>query len=74
MSGGGANQSLHRIEEGHVTATKLARAGQSLSLEAAYVERRGANHLVHGGALADGETIGNVDVVLSAVAPVTGTC
>ena len=64
----------YRIEEGHVTATKLARAGQSLSLEASYLERRGANHLVRGEALADGTSNGNVEVVLSAVDPVTGTC
>ncbi|MEM9607381.1 MAG: hypothetical protein AAGA99_08150 [Actinomycetota bacterium] len=56
----------YRVEEGHVAATGLAHAGQELRLEAAYVEPVGAGHRVRGTAFADGVSVGEVDVVLSA--------
>lgn len=56
------------IEEGHVTASKLARAGQHLVLEAAYQEPVGAFHRLSGVARADGEVIGEVDVTMSCAA------
>ncbi len=59
----------YRIEEGRVEATGLARAGQSLVLEARYVEPVPGGHRLRGSALADGETCGEVDVVLSVHGP-----
>ena len=58
----------YQIEEGHVTATKLARAGQRLTLQASYDRPVSGGHLLHGTALADGEVIGEVEVTMSAVA------
>lgn len=59
----------YRIEEGRVEATGLARAGQSLALEARYVEPVPGGHRLEGRALADGEVCGEVDVVLSVHGP-----
>ncbi len=65
-----------RIEEGHVVAAKLARAGQRLVLEARYVKPVRGGHELQGVALADGETVGEVVVTLSAhgPSPVDSTC
>ncbi len=59
----------YQIEEGHVVANKLARAGQHLVLEARYGRPVPAGHLMYGTARADGEVIGEVAVTLSAVEP-----
>ncbi len=59
----------YRIEEGHVAATGLARAGQHLVLEAQYVKPIRGGHQMQGRALADGEVVGEVDVVLSVHGP-----
>ena len=59
----------YQIEEGHVVANKLARAGQRLVLEARYGRPVGAGHLMYGTARADGEVIGEVAVTLSTVEP-----
>lgn len=60
------DRDLHyQIEEGHVTASGLARAGQRLELEASYRRRVPAGHLMAGAALADGEVVGRVEVTLS---------
>ncbi len=59
----------YRIEEGHVTATGLARAGQHLVLEAEHVKPVRGGHQMQGRALADGEVVGEVDVVLSVHGP-----
>lgn len=59
----------YRIEEGEVTATGLARAGQRLVLEARYCGPVRGGHRLEGRALADGETVGRVDVVLSPHGP-----
>jgi len=59
----------YQIEEGRVEATGLARAGQSLVLEARYIEPVAGGHRLQGLALADGETCGEVDVVLSVHGP-----
>ncbi len=59
----------YRIEEGQVEATGLARAGQTLVLEARYVEPVPGGHRLQGVALADGEPCGEVDVVLSVHGP-----
>jgi hypothetical protein len=57
----------YQIEEGHVTASRLARAGQRLVLEANYRRPVPGGHLLHGTARADGEVVGEVEVTLSAV-------
>ena len=57
----------YRVEEGHVEATALARAGQRLVLDAAYQRRSGAGHVVTGSATADGEEMGRIEVTLSAI-------
>ncbi|MEM9564777.1 MAG: hypothetical protein AAGA93_19300 [Actinomycetota bacterium] len=75
-SGGGGSEGGHRyrIEEGHVEATGLARAGQRLVLDATYVTPVRGGHRLRGEALADGEVVGEVDVVLSVHGPrVAGT-
>jgi hypothetical protein len=59
----------YRIEEGHVTATGLARAGQRLVLEARYAKPVRGGHELEGRALADGEVVGQVTVVLSPHGP-----
>ncbi|MGB5755763.1 MAG: hypothetical protein WBM50_02510 [Acidimicrobiales bacterium] len=65
-----------RIEEGHVVAAKLATAGQRLVLEARYLKPVRGGHQLHGVALADGETVGELVVTLSAHGPepVDSTC
>lgn len=60
---------LYRIEEAHVVATRLGRAGQRLSLEASYQRPIGDSHELKGRALADGDTIGEVTVIMSSHPP-----
>ncbi len=55
----------HSIDEARVTATKLGRAGQRLTLRARYDRRVGGGHLLVGTAQADGETIGEMELTLS---------
>lgn len=55
----------YRIEEGHVTAQKLATAGQELVLEATYEQPVPGGHQLRGVALADGESVGELTVTLS---------
>lgn len=57
----------YRIEEGHVTATKLARAGEHLTLDARYGHPVPAGHVVTGTALADDEVVGEMTVTLAPV-------
>lgn len=59
----------YRIEEGHVAATGLARAGQRLVLEASYVKPVRGGHQMVGRALADGEVTGEVRVIMSVHGP-----
>jgi hypothetical protein len=59
----------YRIEEGRVVASKLARAGQRLVLEARYAKPVRGGHQLTGVALADGDTVGEVVVTLSAHSP-----
>jgi 3-hydroxymyristoyl/3-hydroxydecanoyl-(acyl carrier protein) dehydratase len=61
----GRPDAYYRIEEGHVVATKLGRAGQHLTLEASYLEPVRGGHKLKGVALADGDTIGEVTVTMS---------
>jgi 3-hydroxymyristoyl/3-hydroxydecanoyl-(acyl carrier protein) dehydratase len=56
----------YQIEEGHVVASRLARAGQRLELQASYDRPVSGGHLLHGTAIADGEVVGEVDVTMSA--------
>lgn len=65
----GLDGQRYRIEEGRVEATGLARAGQRLVLEARYLEPVPGGHRLGGTALADGDAVGEVDVVLSAHGP-----
>ncbi len=66
----------YRIEEGHVTASGLARAGQDLVLDARYERPVRGGHQLRGLAMADGETVGEVLVTMSAHSPepVDQTC
>ena len=59
----------YRIEEGQVEATGLARAGQRLVLDARYVMPVPGGHQLAGEAVADGEVVGRVSVVMSAHGP-----
>lgn len=59
----------YRIEEGHVVASKLAAAGQRLVLKTRYDQPVAGGHRVFGVAEADGETVGEVDVVMSTATP-----
>ncbi len=68
-SGGSEGGHRYRIEEGHVEATGLARAGQRLVLDASYVSPVPGGHRLRGEALADGAVVGEVDVVLSVHGP-----
>lgn len=63
----------YRIEEGRVEATGLARAGQRLVLEVNHGEPVPVGHRMEGRALADGEVVGQVDVVLSVHGPAVAT-
>lgn len=54
-----------RIEEGWVQASKLATAGQRLTLEASYGNAVDVGHLLNGVARADGEEIGRIKVAVS---------
>ncbi|MEL6982976.1 MAG: hypothetical protein AAFO29_11185 [Actinomycetota bacterium] len=63
----------YRIEEGRVEATGLARAGQRLVLEVRHGEPVPGGHRMEGEALADGEVVGEVDVVLSVHGPAVAT-
>jgi hypothetical protein len=63
----------YRIEEGRVEATGLARAGQRLVLEVNHGEPVPGGHRMEGRALADGEVVGEVDVVLSVHGPAVAT-
>ncbi len=65
----GTPEGRYRIEEGHVVANRLARAGQHLVLEARYVKPVRGGHQLTGLALADGETVGEVVVTMSAHGP-----
>jgi hypothetical protein len=65
----GLDDHRYRIEEGHVEATGLARAGQRLVLDATYVKPVRGGHELGGQALADGEVVGEVVVVMSAHGP-----
>ncbi len=65
----GLDDHRYRIEEGHVEATGLARAGQHLVLDASYVKPVRGGHQLRGQALADGEVVGEVEVVMSAHGP-----
>jgi hypothetical protein len=56
----------YQIEEGHVQARGLARAGQRLELRASYTKPVAGGHLLKGTALADGEAVGEVAVTMSA--------
>lgn len=58
----------YRIEEGHVTATRLARAGQHLILDAEYGKPVPAGHVIGGTARADGEVVGEMTVTLAPIA------
>ncbi|MGI9595923.1 MAG: hypothetical protein ACR2QK_07170, partial [Acidimicrobiales bacterium] len=58
----GCPDGRYRIEEGHVTASKLARAGQQLVLEARYRKPVRGGHQLRGVALADGEVVGELEV------------
>ncbi|MEM7326930.1 MAG: hypothetical protein AAF531_27855 [Actinomycetota bacterium] len=59
----------YRIEAGHVLATRLAAAGQRLALRTRYQEPVAGGHRITGVAEADGETIGEVDVIMSTTTP-----
>lgn len=69
VAGGSGVGHRYRIEEGRVEATGLARAGQELVLEAHYVKPVRGGHQLRGQALADGEVVGEVEVVLSTHGP-----
>lgn len=56
----------YRIEEGRVLASKLAAAGQRLTLEARYRDAVDIGHRLDGVARADGDEIGRVEVTMSA--------
>lgn len=58
-----------RIEEANVEASKLGRAGQRLVLEAAYRRPVRGGHELTGTALADGEVIGQLTIVMSSHGP-----
>ncbi|MGH1488586.1 MAG: hypothetical protein ACRBK7_04200 [Acidimicrobiales bacterium] len=72
----GTPDGRYRIEEGNVSASGLARAGQRLVLEARYVKPVRCGHQLTGVALADGEVVGEVTVTMSAhaAAPVDFSC
>lgn len=72
----GTPDARYRIEEGHVTASKLGRAGQRLVLEARYNKPVRGGHQLEGLALADGDVVGEVVVTMSAHGPepVDTTC
>lgn len=55
----------YQIEEGYVTASKLAAAGQDLVLEARYIEPNGNGHLIRGQALVNDQVVGTVEVTMS---------
>ncbi|MGI9611385.1 MAG: hypothetical protein ACR2QO_00635 [Acidimicrobiales bacterium] len=55
----------YQIEEGHVVASRLARAGQRLALAASYERPISGGHLLRGTATADGEVVGEVSVTMS---------
>ena len=55
----------YQIEEGHVVASRLARAGQRLALAASYERPVSGGHLLRGTATADGEVVGEVSVTMS---------
>ncbi len=59
----------YRIEEGHVVASKLAAAGQALVLKTRYDQPVAGGHRVTGVAEADGETVGELDVIMSTSTP-----
>lgn len=61
-----------QIEEGRVEASKLAIAGQHLTLEARYGHAVDIGHLLHGVAFADDEEVGRVDVTVSTSASTSG--
>ena len=65
--GGSTNYS---IDAGHVTASRLAGAGQQLMLEASYERGVGSQHEMRGTATADGEPVGEVRVRMSSPAEV----
>ena len=64
----------YRIEEGHVVASKLGRAGQRLTLEARYLKPARGGHELAGTARADGDVIGEVTVTMSAHGPTVAEC
>lgn len=70
----------YRVEEGRVSAQKLARAGQHLVLHTAYDMPVPGGHQLTGRAEADGEVVGEMTVTMSAHTPPTesevedGTC
>lgn len=55
----------YQIEQGFVTASGLAAAGQRLVLEARYGHSSPGGHVVHGTAWADDIEVGTVDVTVS---------
>ena len=61
----GRGEGRYRIEQGVVAASKLAAAGQELTLDTHYVERNGSGHLIVGEAIAGGEVVGTVKVTMS---------
>lgn len=60
------------IEAGEVSASKLARAGQRLVLEASYSHEVEAGHVMRGSAFADDELVGEVTVTMSTAESATG--
>ncbi len=65
----GRDDVAYRVEEGHVTARKLGRAGQRLVLHAEYDMPVPGGHQLLGRAEADGEVIGEMTVIMSAHTP-----
>lgn len=61
----GSTGARYRIEQGDVTATRLAQATQRLTLEASYDAEVARGHRIRGSAIADDVVVGEVDVVMS---------
>lgn len=61
----GVGKITYSIDEARVVATKLARVGQRLTLDARYERPVGGGHLLVGSAKADGEVVGEMELTLS---------
>lgn len=65
----GFGELSYTIDEARVVATRLARVGQRLTLDARYERPVGGGHLLVGSARADGEVVGDMVLTLSVPNP-----